>query len=106
MLRFHDRFGRGCGRRPDGSIAEAEVLTEVIMPKMGTTMEEGTVVRWLKGIGDPVKVDEPLVEIATEKINTTLESPAEGILCEILVGENSTAPIAAVLARIRSEGSP
>ena len=78
-------------------------MTDLIMPKMGTTMEEGTVVRWLKEIGDPVKAEEPLVEIMTEKITATLESPADGILCEILFRENSTAPIAAVLARIRSE---
>lgn len=66
-------------------------------------MQEGTVVRWLKAPGDRIAKDEAVVEILTDKVTTTLESPAAGILEEILVAEDSTVAIATPLARIQTD---
>lgn len=57
------------------------------MPELGESVHEGTVSRWLKQVGDPVKIDEPVVEIMTDKVNTELPSPATGILVKILINE-------------------
>jgi pyruvate dehydrogenase E2 component (dihydrolipoamide acetyltransferase) len=66
--------------------------TTVIMPKLGLTMTEGTIERWLKQEGDRVEKGEPLVEIITEKINFQYESPASGILRKILHQEGEVCP--------------
>src|SRR5574337_2161508 len=74
--------------------------TEVIMPQMGESVAEGTVITWLKKVGEPIAKDEPLVAISTDKVDVEIPSPAVGILTEVVVREGSTAPVGAVLAYI------
>ncbi len=80
------------------------MATTVIMPKLGLTMTEGTIERWLKKEGDRVQKGEPLVEIITEKINFQYESPATGILRKILHHEGEVVPVATPIAIIAEEG--
>lgn len=72
----------------------------VVLPALGESVTEGTVTRWLKNVGDRVEVDEPLLEVSTDKVDTEVPSPIAGVLEEILVQEDETAEIGAVLARI------
>ena len=72
----------------------------VTMPALGESVTEGTVTRWLKNIGDSVEVDEPLLEVSTDKVDTEIPSPVAGTLQEILVQEDDTVPVGADLAVI------
>ncbi|MGB8381952.1 MAG: biotin/lipoyl-containing protein, partial [Dermatophilaceae bacterium] len=72
----------------------------VTMPALGESVTEGTVTRWLKNIGDHVEVDEPLVEVSTDKVDTEIPSPFAGVLEQILVQEDETADVGADLAVI------
>jgi 2-oxoglutarate dehydrogenase E2 component (dihydrolipoamide succinyltransferase) len=85
---------------PSGGAAEG---TEVVLPELGESVTEGTVTAWLKQIGDTVEVDEPLLEISTDKVDTEIPSPAAGTLLEVRVAEDETAEVGSVLAVI---GSP
>ncbi|MFG6476656.1 2-oxoglutarate dehydrogenase, E2 component, dihydrolipoamide succinyltransferase [Microbacterium sp. P06] len=76
--------------------------TEVKLPELGESVTEGTVTRWLKAVGDDVAVDEPLLEISTDKVDTEIPSPVAGTLQEILVAEDETVEVGAALARIGS----
>lgn len=76
----------------------------VIMPKMGESINEGTVIKWHKKVGDHVKKDEIIFEIATDKVDTEIPSSANGILSEILVNEQETVDVDTVVAVIDSEG--
>ncbi|MDR0592814.1 MAG: hypothetical protein LBG60_06065, partial [Bifidobacteriaceae bacterium] len=85
----------------------------VPMPPLGESVTEGTVTQWLKKVGDAVAVDEPLVEISTDKVDTEIPSPFAGVLLEILVPEDEVAEVGAVLALLgdpselaASAGSP
>jgi pyruvate dehydrogenase E2 component (dihydrolipoamide acetyltransferase) len=80
------------------------MATTVIMPKLGLTMTEGTIEKWLKQEGDRVEKGEPLVEIITEKINFQYESPASGTLRKILHHEGETLPVTTPIAIIAEEG--
>jgi len=80
--------------------------TAVVLPALGESVTEGTVTRWLKAVGDPVAVDEPLVEISTDKVDTELPSPAAGTLLEILVGEDQVVEVGATLGLIGTAGAP
>jgi pyruvate/2-oxoglutarate dehydrogenase complex dihydrolipoamide acyltransferase (E2) component len=73
---------------------------EVTLPALGESVTEGTVTRWLKKVGDTVAVDEPLVEISTDKVDTEIPSPIAGVVEAILVAEDETVEVGAVLARI------
>ncbi len=73
---------------------------EVKMPQMGESIAEGTIVRWLKQVGDSVKRDEPLFEISTDKVDAEIPSPASGVLSEIKVKEGETVPVNTVVAVI------
>ncbi|KJL39201.1 Dihydrolipoyllysine-residue acetyltransferase component of pyruvate dehydrogenase complex [Microbacterium azadirachtae] len=75
------------------------------LPELGESVTEGTVTRWLKQVGDDVAVDEPLLEISTDKVDTEIPSPVAGTLQEILAAEDETIAVGAVLARIGS-GAP
>lgn len=79
-------------------------MIEVIMPKLGLTMEEGTIVRWLKAEGDTVEKGEVLFEVQTDKVVMDVECPASGILGKILVGEDETVPVVHVVAYIVAPG--
>ncbi|WP_392542369.1 2-oxoglutarate dehydrogenase, E2 component, dihydrolipoamide succinyltransferase [Oryzobacter telluris] len=72
----------------------------VQMPALGESVTEGTVTRWLKNVGDAVEVDEPLLEVSTDKVDTEIPSPVAGTLEEILVQEDDTVPVGADLAVI------
>src|SRR3954463_15470545 len=70
------------------------------MPRLSDSMEEGTILTWLKQVGDVVAIGEELVEIETDKANMAYEADVAGTLLEIVVQENETAPVGAVIARI------
>jgi pyruvate dehydrogenase E2 component (dihydrolipoyllysine-residue acetyltransferase) len=74
--------------------------TPVLMPELGESVTEGTVTRWLKKIGDSVQVDEPLVEVSTDKVDTEIPSPVAGVLVSITADEDATVPVGGELARI------
>ena len=73
---------------------------DVVMPQLGETVTEGTVVAWHKAAGDPVKANETLFEVSTDKVDTEIPAPADGVLSEILVEAGSTVPVGARLAVI------
>ena len=77
----------------------------VTMPALGESVTEGTVTRWLKNVGDDVAVDEPLLEVSTDKVDTEIPSPVAGTLQEILAEEDDTVPVGADLAVI-GDGLP
>ncbi|MGP5659380.1 2-oxoglutarate dehydrogenase, E2 component, dihydrolipoamide succinyltransferase [Corynebacterium falsenii] len=76
----------------------------VEMPELGESVTEGTVTQWLKKVGDEVAVDEPLLEVSTDKVDTEIPSPAAGVLLKILVEEDETVDVGAVIAEIGEEG--
>ena len=78
---------------------------EVVMPQMGVSVSEGTITRWLKQAGDSVALDEPLLEISTDKVDTEVPSPGEGIVAEIRVQEGETVEVGTVLAVIGAAGA-
>ena len=79
--------------------------TEVVMPQMGVSVSEGTITKWLKQEGEHIAQDESLLEISTDKVDTEVPSPAEGIVAQILVQEGQTVDVGTVLAVIAPEGS-
>ena len=79
--------------------------TEVVMPQMGVSVSEGTITKWLKSEGEPIGRDEPLLEISTDKVDTEVPSPAEGVVAQILVQEGETVDVGTVLAVIAPEGA-
>jgi 2-oxoisovalerate dehydrogenase E2 component (dihydrolipoyl transacylase) len=79
---------------------------EVVMPQMGVSVSEGTITRWLKQPGEPVAMDEPLLEISTDKVDTEVPSPGEGVVTEIRVQEGETVEVGTVLATIGPAGAP
>jgi len=77
---------------------------EVIMPKMGESVNEGTIIKWHKKIGDLVKMDEIIFEISTDKVDTEIPAPCEGVLSEIKVNEGETVLVGTVVALIAEKG--
>lgn len=75
-------------------------MSEVLLPALGESVTEGTVTRWLKKVGDTVAVDEPLVEVSTDKVDTEIPSPVAGVIQQILVQEDETVAVGAVLVII------
>ena len=78
---------------------------DVIMPQMGESIAEGTLSRWIKKVGDPVKRDEPIFEISTDKVDAEIPAPGAGVLAEILVQEGETVAVQTVVARIETDAS-
>src|SRR4051795_7958237 len=78
--------------------------TNVVMPQMGESIAEGTIVRWIKKVGDAVDRDEPLFEISTDKVDAEIPSPGAGVLTEIKVREGETVPVNSVVAVIGGAG--
>src|SRR4051794_39328709 len=78
--------------------------TPVIMPQMGESIAEGTITKWLKKLGDPIKRDEPIFEISTDKVDAEIPSPVAGTLIEIKVQEGQTVAINTVVAVIGEAG--
>ncbi|WP_427868853.1 2-oxoglutarate dehydrogenase, E2 component, dihydrolipoamide succinyltransferase [Leucobacter luti] len=88
---------------PAAPAAGAGDAQDVVLPSLGESITEGTVTRWLKSVGDAVEVDEPLLEVSTDKVDTEVPSPIAGVLTEIVVAEDDTVEVGGVLARIGSE---
>src|SRR5215467_1686166 len=80
------------------------MATDVMMPRLSDSMEEGTVLKWLVDVGGEVKRGEPLVEIETDKANMTYEADSDGVLIEVLAQEGETLPIGQVIARVGEPG--
>src|SRR5262245_56654155 len=78
------------------------MATEVNLPELGESVTEGTVTRWLKQVGDEVAVDEPLLEVSTDKVDTEIPSPVAGTLLEIRANEDDSVEVGAALAVIGS----
>ena len=78
--------------------------TNVMMPQMGESIAEGTIVRWIKKVGDAIDKDEPLFEISTDKVDAEIPSPGAGVLLEIKVKEGETVPVNSVVAVIGGAG--
>src|SRR5881398_1520243 len=76
---------------------------EVKMPQMGESIAEGTIVKWLKKVGDSVKRDEPLFEISTDKVDAEIPAPSAGVLAEIKVQEGETVPVQTLVAVIETD---
>ncbi|HET7782462.1 MAG TPA: biotin/lipoyl-containing protein, partial [Arthrobacter sp.] len=87
---------------PEAPAAGGGESHEVTLPALGESVTEGTVTRWLKAVGDAVEVDEPLLEVSTDKVDTEIPSPVAGTLQEIRVNEDETAEVGSVLAVIGS----
>src|SRR5215211_6774098 len=81
------------------------MATPVTLPALGESVTEGTVTRWLKQVGDDVAVDEALLEVSTDKVDTEIPSPAAGTLLEIKVSEDETVEVGAELAVIGEQGA-
>src|ERR1044072_2381398 len=79
-------------------------MTDVMMPQMGESIAEGTIVRWIKKVGDQVDRDEPLFEISTDKVDAEIPAPAAGVLTAIKVKEGETVPGNSVVAVIGAAG--
>ena len=75
-------------------------MIKVVMPQMGESIAEGTIIKWLKAAGDQVDRDEPLFEITTDKVDTEVPSPASGVLKTILVAEGETVDVGATVAEV------
>ena len=85
--------------------ASSGSATSVKMPELGESVTEGTVTRWLKKVGDSVAVDEPLVEVSTDKVDTEIPSPVAGTLLSIAAEEDDTVPVGGELAKIGAAGA-
>jgi pyruvate dehydrogenase E2 component (dihydrolipoamide acetyltransferase) len=81
------------------------VATDVVMPQMGESIAEGTIVRWIKKVGDAIERDEPLFEISTDKVDAEIPAPAAGVLTEIRAREGETVPVNTVVAVIGETGA-
>ena len=78
-------------------------IVDLLMPKMGESIMEATILKWNKKPGDRVQQDESLLDIATDKVDSEVPSTTAGILKEILFAENDVVPVGAVIARIENE---
>ena len=93
----------GDGAQPASGSGGEQALVDVIMPKMGESITEGTVVVWHKEVGDPIDLDETILEIGTDKVDTEVPAPAAGVLAERLYEEGAVVEVGTVIARIGSE---
>ncbi len=92
------------GSAGSGSAGSGEA-EDVTMPELGESVTEGTITQWLKSVGDKVEVDEPLLEVSTDKVDTEIPSPVAGTLVEILANEDDTVDVGAVIAHIGDENA-
>ena len=77
---------------------------EIVMPKMGESIIEATITKWLKNVGETLEEDESIVEIATDKVDSEIPSPVDGVLTEILFNEGDVVPVGTVIALVKTEG--
>ncbi|NWF90031.1 MAG: 2-oxoglutarate dehydrogenase, E2 component, dihydrolipoamide succinyltransferase [Ignavibacteriaceae bacterium] len=97
-ISMHDLIGQNI---PHAAQIEREYI-EIIMPKMGESVMDGTIIKWHKKVGEQVKKDEILFEISTDKVDTEIPSPEDGILSEILVSEQQTVEVGTIVAKLKS----
>ncbi|SEE01626.1 2-oxoglutarate dehydrogenase, E2 component, dihydrolipoamide succinyltransferase [Ruania alba] len=90
---------------PQSDDASSGDRTAITLPALGESVTEGTVTQWLKSVGDSVDVDEPLLEVSTDKVDTEVPSPVAGTLVEILVNEDDTVEVGGTLAYVGAAGS-
>ena len=83
----------------------ATTVVDVVMPQMGVSVSEGTILKWLKQEGETIEADEPLLEISTDKVDTEVPSPGSGVVQQILVQEGETVAVGTRLAVIAPEGA-
>jgi len=81
-------------------------IVDLVMPKMGESIMEATVLKWHKRVGDHVKMDETLLDIATDKVDSEVPSTTAGVITELLYKENDVVPVGAVIARVDAGGAP
>ena len=91
--------------KADSSNGGSGDASDVEMPELGESVTEGTITQWLKSVGDTVEVDEPLLEVSTDQVDTEIPSPVAGTLVEILADEDDTIEVGAVIARIGDENA-
>ena len=91
--------------QPEAAAPTTSDTTSVLLPALGESVTEGTVTRWLKQVGDPVAVDEPLVEVSTDKVDTEIPSPVAGVLMAITVGEDQIVEVGAEIGVLAPAGS-
>src|SRR5690625_5635581 len=95
-----------CTRITDPTKETEKVMSESVqMPALGESVTEGTVTQWLKSVGDEVEVDEPLLEVSTDKVDTEVPSPVAGTLLEVRAGEDDTVEVGGVLAIVGDQGA-
>src|SRR5918999_1182576 len=87
-------------------MATPKTTVQIVMPAMGESVTEGVVLGWHKQVGDRVAVDEPLVEISTDKVDADVPSPATGVLARVLAGTDETVEVGAVLGEIEAGEQP
>ena len=80
------------------------MIVDVVMPKMGESITEGTILEWHKEIGDSIEKDETLLEIGTDKVDSEIPSPETGTVCDILANPNDVVDVGNVIARIDTDG--
>jgi pyruvate/2-oxoglutarate dehydrogenase complex dihydrolipoamide acyltransferase (E2) component len=85
-------------------MATRTTTVQISMPQMGESVTEGTVLEWLKAVGDRVEADEPLVEISTDKVDAEVPAPAAGILTKIIAEPDTTVAVGEVLGEIEVDG--
>ncbi len=88
-----------------GLSAPAGVVHDITMPKLGETVTEGELTSWLKSVGDTIEMDDPLFEVSTDKVDSEIPSPYDGVLLEILVQAGQTVPIGTPVGRIGEPGA-
>src|SRR3989338_3006868 len=81
------------------------MLVDVVMPKMGESIQEGKILRWMKKPGDKIEKDESILEISTDKVDSEIPSPSAGVLVKIIVPEGETVDVGTVIAMIESDAS-
>ena len=91
--------------KADSSNGGSGDAADVEMPELGESVTEGTITQWLKSVGETVEVDEPLLEVSTDKVDTEIPSPVAGTLVEILADEDDTIEVGEVIARIGDENA-
>src|SRR4051812_49575278 len=84
---------------------EAGTTVQIRMPEMGESVTEGTILEWLKQVGDEVEAEEGIVEVSTDKVDTEVPAPAGGVLTKILVEPDETVPVGTVLGEISPDGA-
>ena len=90
---------------PAASPSHASAAVSVVLPALGESVTEGTVTRWLKQVGDAVAIDEPLVEVSTDKVDTEIPSPVAGTLAQISVAEDGTVDVGGELGVVATDGA-